>query len=382
VCGILSNPLHTLKLPLLPPPPPKPQFKNRRQIREQAWFDLKALWMKPIQNVLLFLKVINLRCVGAPIVLPLLTPHRSSYARSTQRNQICSQLGILSSIGTSNITLTIDSRSKDASVRIWDLPKPPLGLTEFASAPTSDPIIVDWIANKDSADLTSVSWDPAGDLLAIGSFDSILRIAYASGQQYFTNTQHRGPIFATKFSENGQWLLTASLDGTTCLWSVNDRSLHKQYQCHSDCCLDVDWLDDNTFATCGADNNIHILRVDDGSLVKTFSLVSSSIELNLLSSIFFFCRGHSNEVNLIKRSPTGTHLASCSDDTTARVWDLKGILGDDAIPGLNASTSVVLLEGHTHAVSTVQWCPNPSIGPHPLVATYVTLNYVNTSTLY
>lgn len=43
----------------------------------------------------------------------------------------------------------------------------------------------------------------------------------------------KGPIFATKFSESGRWLLTASLDGTACVWDVNERKLFMQFRCHA-----------------------------------------------------------------------------------------------------------------------------------------------------
>ena len=38
-----------------------------------------------------------------------------------------------------------------------------------------------------------------------------------------------------------------------------------------DCCLDVDWLDDWTFASCGADSQIYIMQVDGGETLKTLS---------------------------------------------------------------------------------------------------------------
>jgi len=76
-----------------------------------------------------------------------------------------------------------------------------------------------------------------------------------------------------------------------------------------------------------------------------------------------------NEINQIKCDPFGTRLASCSDDMTARVWDVEGISSPDEIPGLVASKAVVVLEGHKHSVSTIAWCPNNKIGTHPLIAT-------------
>jgi len=119
---------------------------------------------------------------------------------------------------------------------------------------------------------------------------------------------------------------------------------------HTDCCLDVDWLDDETFATCGADHVIYVMRVDEPHPLKTLT-------------------GHMNEINQIKSNPSGTRLASCSDDMTARVWNISNLRNLDSIPGLVASDAVVVLEGHKHSVSTLSWCPDQTLGAHPLVAT-------------
>lgn len=47
----------------------------------------------------------------------------------------------------------------------------------------------------------------------------------------------KGPIFSARFSKNDAWLLTGSLDGTTCLWDVKEKRLHRQYRCHKGGCL-------------------------------------------------------------------------------------------------------------------------------------------------
>ena len=43
----------------------------------------------------------------------------------------------------------------------------------------------------------------------------------------------KGPIFAVKFSECGRWIVSASLDGTACVWDVKGKSLYNQYRCHT-----------------------------------------------------------------------------------------------------------------------------------------------------
>jgi len=127
----------------------------------------------------------------------------------------------------------------------------------------------------------------------------------------------KGPIFATKFSKSSEWLLTASLDGTSCVWNVKNKRLHRQYRCHTgrfvvfafglgscsyvltDCCLDVDWLDDNMFASCGADTNIHIMKVNERKPIKTLMHVLI-LQINGVFAEFIICRGHDNEINQIK----------------------------------------------------------------------------------
>jgi hypothetical protein len=54
-----------------------------------------------------------------------------------------------------------------------------------------------------------------------------------------------------------------------------------------DCCLDVEWLDDSTFASCGADSNIHILNVHDAAPLKTLMYVPSCSPP--MSDLIFYC---------------------------------------------------------------------------------------------
>lgn len=62
----------------------------------------------------------------------------------------------------------------------------------------------------------------------------------------------------------------------------------------------------------------------------------------------YIFKGHTDEVNAICWSPGGLYLASCSDDTTAKIW----------------STSVGLvhtLTGHSKEIFTLRWAQT---GPH------------------
>jgi WD40 repeat protein len=89
--------------------------------------------------------------------------------------------------------------------------------------------------------------------------------------------------------------------------------------------------------------------------------------------------GHTNEVNQIKCNAAGTHLVSCADDMTARVWRVRGDDGSSSStltaamssgePG-TAETAVVLI-GHKHSVTSVGWCPDADrpAGTNEIIAT-------------
>ncbi|KAJ6510655.1 WD40 repeat-like protein [Mycena sanguinolenta] len=238
--------------------------------------------------------------------------------------------------------------SKDAGLNLWDLPYPPAITSPGFARPPGPPRRLEYFGNVDQGDLTALHWNAEGTLIAIGSYDSVVRVCTVSGELYFSQHQHQGPILAVRFSRDGRWLVTASLDGTACLWDVHAKELKTQYRAHSGCCLDVDWVSDTLFATCSADHFIHLMDIAKADPVKTFS-------------------GHTNEINEIECNPSGTHLASCSDDMTARIWKV----GDISASGVSSSESnePVVLIGHKHSVTLVGWCPNTSPGTNEIVAT-------------
>ncbi|EGO30833.1 hypothetical protein SERLADRAFT_455117 [Serpula lacrymans var. lacrymans S7.9] len=74
-------------------------------------------------------------------------------------------------------------------------------------------------------------------------------------------------------------------------------------------------------------------------------------------------KGHTNEVNSVKCSPSKTHLASCADDGTARIWDVTDIHNP------KYADDCVILAGHTSCLTGIDWSPNSSLEHNELVAT-------------
>ncbi|KAF7302961.1 hypothetical protein MKEN_01258700 [Mycena kentingensis (nom. inval.)] len=238
--------------------------------------------------------------------------------------------------------------SKDAVLNRWTLP--PASSSEFAPPPL-EPQQVEHFYNPSSemGDITALQWNPDGSLVAVGGFDSVLRICTSSGDLYFSHTQHTGPIFAVEFCRNGTWLLSASLDGTVCLWDVAKRELFTQYRLHTNSCMNVKWLSDSRFASSAADSTIEVMQI--GRLESVCTL-----------------RGHTDEIPDICVNPTRTRLASASDDQTARIWNIENIVQPvDSLEPIVGDELV--LYGHTGPVSQVHWCPDLTVGPHEVVAT-------------
>ena len=90
--------------------------------------------------------------------------------------------------------------------------------------------------------------------------------------------------------------------------------------------LDVDWRNNNSFATCSTDKLIHYFKLGETFPLKTFT-------------------GHKNEINGIKWDPSGRLLASCSDDRTAKVWSVNG------------EKCVHDMREHSREIYTIKWSP-------------------------
>ncbi|CAJ1929442.1 unnamed protein product [Sphenostylis stenocarpa] len=158
--------------------------------------------------------------------------------------------------------------------------------------------------NEKSNDVTTLDWNGEGTLLATGSYDGQARIWTTDGEVRSTLSKHKGPIFSLKWNKRGDYLLTGSCDQTAIVWDVKAVKWKQQFEFHSGWTLDVDWRNNVSFATSSTDTKIHVCKIGENLPIKTFV-------------------GHQSEVNCIKWDPTGSLLASCSDDMTAKIWSMK-----------------------------------------------------------
>ncbi|CDY18648.1 BnaA09g07470D [Brassica napus] len=216
------------------------------------------------------------------------------------------------------------SGSGDTTARIWNIPEGPL-----KSGRTINALILKHAkgkSNEKSKDVTTLDWNGEGTLLATGSCDGQARIWTTNGDLISTLSKHKGPIFSLKWNKKGDYLLTGSVDRTAVVWDVKAEEWKQQFEFHTGPTLDVDWRNNVSFATSSTDTFIYLCKIGETRPVKVFA-------------------GHQGEVNCVKWDPTGTLLASCSDDSTAKIWNIK------------QHNFVHDLRDHTKEIYTIRWSP-------------------------
>ena len=200
------------------------------------------------------------------------------------------------------------------------------GVSAAGSAGGENGEFNEWASPNKSKDVTTLDWNLEGTLLATGSYDGLARIWDTEGKLVNSLNKHKGPIFSLKWNKKGDYLLSGSVDKTAIVWDAKTGEAKQQFAFHTAPTLDVDWRNNVSFATSSMDHMIFVCKLGETKPIKAF-------------------KGHTDEVNAIKWDPTGTLLASCSDDYTAKVWSLK------------QDSCVHNFSDHQKEIYTIKWSP-------------------------
>ena len=193
-------------------------------------------------------------------------------------------------------------------------------------------------------------------------------------------------VRGAQFNNDGAHLLTGSYDFSTVVWDVKSGAPKQRFEVHTGQVLDVDWQDSNTFTSCSSDNTIAVCQVNPPSISISLSLSGNlslpcadrahagparvlplgrlaSTAVSVTTQLLLRCLipvalqqvgaaapvrtflGHRDEVNAVKWDPAGRMLASCSDDTTVKLWQL------------DKPSPVHDLREHKKEIYTIRWSP-------------------------
>lgn len=247
---------------------------------------------------------------------------------------------------------------QDVSSDIWDVNSAPNSAVHNISLHTGILPHATFIGEK-MKDVTSISWSADGKFLATGCYDGLARVWNCStGELKFMLKEHRESIFSVKWNKHSNHILTVSHDKRAIVWdSVTGTIVRIFERIHANAILDADWKDIDIFATCSTDTNISICSLSTPNL-----------------DVVAVLKGHTDEINAITWSPGGQFLASCSDDTTAKVWVLDPIGQETSpvtAPGQRSGHMKFNLTGHTKEIYTTRWTPTGKYSANPDLALYL-----------
>lgn len=209
--------------------------------------------------------------------------------------------------------------SRDKSVWVWEVGEG----CEYECAS---------VLTTHTQDVKRVLWHPNKDVLASCSYDDTIKLYKEECDDwsiYCTLSSHTSTVWAVDFNNSGDSLVSCSDDQTVKIWREylpgNSAGVQttedSTWKCvctlsghHDRAIYDVSWCDStDLIATACGDNCIRIFKEDSGSdpNAPSFSLMTQ------LSA-------HEQDVNSIDWNPKVSGLlASCSDDNTIKIWEVK-----------------------------------------------------------
>jgi len=149
------------------------------------------------------------------------------------------------------------------------------------------------------------AFHPQGDVVAIGSWLRYAEVRSVGTGEVLAKFDHPNSVWDLDFHPNGRWLLTACVDGTARLWSLETTNLVYPPVNHGPNGLYCAQFspDGSRFATGGGDGTIRLWETRTGKPTGPTFL-------------------HKGRVNDLAFKPDGEWLISGGADGTARVWSL------------------------------------------------------------
>ncbi|MEM7449582.1 MAG: WD40 repeat domain-containing protein [Myxococcota bacterium] len=236
------------------------------------------------------------------------------------------------------------SATADGEVRLWDTRT---GRLVFVLKPHRSPHHGRLMSEQPAAshkrriystpELHSIAIAPSGAYLASGDADGTLSLWNLETRGVEFSASHQDSVHSVAFARDGQLVASVSQDGEVQVWNVQTKQFCSRYE-HPYKLRSVAFLGPgNRLVTAGDGCSARILKI------------------RYIQSALLHTCSHEDWVNAAVPSPSGSHLATASDDQTVKLWDPN-------TGRLNHSYA------HDAAVTSLAWFPkNPRSGEHQLI---------------
>lgn len=210
--------------------------------------------------------------------------------------------------------------SRDSVARIWDT-KNGADLKKFSGE------------NGHSGSVNSAVFSPDADgqFVLTASDDGTVKLWNAATAEVIrTFAGHTGAVNTAVFSPDGTLALSASSDGTARLWNLATGEELVSYTGHQEPVLTARFSDDGTLVvSAGADDRARVWNRESGEQKQVLS-------------------GHTARVNSAAFSPgeNPSRVVTASNDGTVKLWDL------------DTQKEILTLDGHTREVTSVAFSPD------------------------
>ncbi|KAK3927510.1 Guanine nucleotide-binding protein subunit beta-5a [Frankliniella fusca] len=172
--------------------------------------------------------------------------------------------------------------------------------------------------NKEHAVTMPTTWvmacayAPSGNLVACGGLDNKVTVYNVTSNDSVTSGKktvgtHTSYMSCCTFPNSDQQILTGSGDSTCALWDVESGQMLQNFHGHTGDVMALDLAPSeigNTFVSGSCDKMVLIWDMRTGHCVQSFE-------------------GHQSDINSVKFHPSGDAVATGSDDSTCRLFDLR-----------------------------------------------------------
>ncbi len=170
----------------------------------------------------------------------------------------------------------------------------------------------------------TIDQDASAVNLVSGAGDaSVCLWSLQSDRPLATLQGHEARVARTAFHPTGDYVASASFDGTWRLWDVASQECLTVQEGHSKEVYSVEFQDDGALVASGGLDAIG--RVWDMRTGRTAMVLD----------------GHAKEILSVDFAPNGYQLATASGDDTVRIWDMRALKSIYTIPAHKSSVSDV-----------------------------------------